>query len=87
MLTVEKLRVYESYGGDIDGWASCKASGNAGVMTDDDWYLIEELRQGLALVTAGATKEFTELLENRLKAVTVDEATRQVLKALVGQNG
>lgn len=85
MLTVEKIKVYESYGGDIDGWARCKGAGNTEAMTDGDWYLIEELRQGLTLVAFGATKEFVESVEARLKAVMADEAAYHAIKALAGK--
>jgi hypothetical protein len=49
MLTLEKLKVYTRFGGDIDGWARSRRDDGSG-MTDADWFLIEELRQALRIL-------------------------------------
>lgn len=83
MLTLDKLDLYQAFDGDIDGWArSPHGSGDAG-MTDGDWHLVDELRQGLALIASGrASKTFIAQFEQRLHAVTADEATRARLRTL-----
>ncbi|MHB1093546.1 hypothetical protein [Thiobacillus sp.] len=83
MLTLDKLKVYLRFDGDMDGWARTANGHDASGITDADWSLIEELRQGLALVAAGqASQAFAASLESRLLDTTSDETTRQALRAL-----
>lgn len=83
MLTLDKLRVYQNFDGDIDGWARASGGSDGSGITDDDWFLIEDLRQGLGLVVSGrASPAFAASLEQRLHALTADEATRQALHEL-----
>jgi len=80
MLTLEKLRVYESFNGDIDGWARTARPGNPADMTDEDWFLIDELRQALYQVAAGlASAHCQSQLEQRLLEATDGEAVRDRL--------
>jgi hypothetical protein len=83
MLTLDKLRIYRRFDGDMDGWAQTATGHDASSIADDDWFLIEELRQGLALVATGqASHTYAASLESRLLDTTADEATRQALRAL-----
>jgi hypothetical protein len=83
MLTLEKLRVYESFDGDIDGWARTARSGNPHDMTDADWFLIDELRQALHQVAAGlASSHYKAQVDKRLLDATDDEAVRERLLQL-----
>jgi hypothetical protein len=83
MLTPEKLRIYRRFGGDIDGWARASGLGDSSGMTDDDWSLIDELRQGLRIVSSGqASVEFASSVERRLLAATADDRTREQLREL-----
>lgn len=83
MLTLEKLGVYRMFDGDIDGWARSPRRSELPAMTGDDWFLIDELRQGLSLVSAGrAGCGYSAALEQRLLALTADEPTRQALREL-----
>lgn len=86
MLTTEKLAIYQSYNGDIDGWARREGHMSNAGLTDSDWYLIDELIQGMVLVSAGASKEFAESLERRIDDVTADAATRQMLRGMAFKN-
>ena len=82
MLTLQKLKIYRQFGGDIDGWARWSDHDTSG-MTDNDWSLIDELRQGLLLVASGrAAPEFQRSVEQRLLSVTPDEPTREMLRIL-----
>jgi hypothetical protein len=83
MLTLDKLKVYQRFDGDIDGWARAANVGDDSGITDGDWFLIDELRQGLALIATGqASQAFTASLESRLLDTTADGATRQALLML-----
>lgn len=83
MLSLDKVKIYAQFDGDIDGWARSARDESAAAMSDVDWYLIDELLQGLAAVKAGvATASYAEQVEQRLLASTEDEATRHCLRAL-----
>ena len=86
MLTVEKVRTYEQFDGDIDGWVRAFQGKGKSCMTDADLYLINELLMGLAAVAAGlASPSFSRQVENKVLASTADEATRVALRALVAR--
>ncbi len=83
MLTVEKLKIYEKFGGDIDGWARMSRGRDPSGMTDADWYLIDELLTGLAVAAAGsASSSFSQHVEARMHASTADGAARDALRAI-----
>ncbi len=83
MLTPEKLKIYRRFGGDVDGWARSHGRGDTSGMTDDDWYLIDELRQGLSIVSSGqASEDFARSVEHRLLESAPDERVRQELREL-----
>ena len=82
MLTLEKISTYQSFGGDADAW-SRKRSGDTAGITDADWRLIEELRQGNNLVSSGqASPEFAVTFEQRLATLVPDEQVRQAIREL-----
>ena len=84
MLTLEKLKIYRRFGGDIDGWARASSPGETSGMTDEDWSLIDELRQGMSIVSSGqASEDFAKSVERRLLASAADEWVRQELRELV----
>ena len=84
MLTVEKLNIFEKFDGDIDGWALSSIRDDKPNMTDDDWYVINDLVMGLSVVANGfASPAFSQEVESKLLTSTTDEATRDLLRALV----
>lgn len=83
MLTVAKLGIYKKFDGDIDGWARSSTGDDKSNITDNDWYLIDTLVMDLALIKGGvASPHFSQEVESKLLASTVDEATRELLHAL-----
>lgn len=83
MLTLDKLKVHQSFDGDIDAWARRTGGHDDSGMRDEDWFLIDALLQGLSLVASGkASAAYATALEQRLLAATVDDATRQALRDL-----
>jgi hypothetical protein len=84
MLTLAKLKVYRSFGGDIDGWARASRGADSAGITDEDWFLIGESQQALSMVASGrASLEFRASVEQRLIASTADEQTLQALREFV----
>ncbi|HLP98395.1 MAG TPA: hypothetical protein VK149_08115 [Sideroxyarcus sp.] len=87
MLTVDKLKTYAAFDGDIDGWARSSISPNKDVMEDADWYLINELLMGLIAVDVGNTSEtFLRDLENKINTSTADQACRDALRKLAAHH-
>lgn len=88
MLTVEKLRIYEQFDGDIDGWVLTSRGPSTTEMTDEDWYLIDELLMGLTTVKIGvASPSYAQQVEQRLLVCTSDQATRSILRSLATRRG
>jgi hypothetical protein len=83
MLTFSKLKTYQKFDGDIDGFSrACHGIDSSGI-SDDDWRTIDELRQALFLVSSGqASADFGQRVERRLHDVTADEQTRQLMRDL-----
>jgi len=88
MLTVDKLKLYEQFDGDLDGWARSSSERSGDAMTDQDWYLIDELLMSLATLEVGvASESHAQQVEQLLQACTSDQATRIALRALARRRG
>jgi hypothetical protein len=86
VITLEKLKTYEAFGGDMDGWARLSKRQDPAGMTDADWHLIDELLLGLTAVVSGlASPSYGRDVETRVWASTADEATRTALRALAAR--
>lgn len=86
MITLEKLRTYQEFDGDIDGWARASKDKGDPCMTDADWYLINELLMGLTIIgTDLASSSFVREFEAKMRASTAGEATCAALRTLVGR--
>jgi hypothetical protein len=83
MLTLAKIQTYARFRGDIDGYARARGGGDTSGITDDDWWLIDRLRQAIYLVASRqATDSFRVQTEQELQAVTADEQAREALRRL-----
>jgi hypothetical protein len=81
MLTLEKVQTYERFRGDIDGYARARGGGDTSGITDDDWSLIDRLRQAIYLVVSRqAADSFRVQTEQELLTVTADEQAREALR-------
>jgi hypothetical protein len=49
MITEDKLRIFQRYGGDIDGWTRIGDAAEHRAMSDSDWSEIEPLHHRLWL--------------------------------------
>lgn len=87
MLTLDKLRMYRRFDGDIDGYSRSRVEDRS-VITEEEWRLIDELRQALFLVRSGqAAAEFAASVERRLSSLAADDQTRQALRELADHQG
>ncbi len=67
MITQEKIKIYNSFQGDVDGWARMDSKKEKAIMNDGDWFFIDGLLQDIQLVKKGLTsKEFSDTLQRRL---------------------
>jgi hypothetical protein len=83
MITLEKLRIYEAFNGDLDGWVRSSTGDEKSFIGDADWYLIDALLTDIAAADSGrASPAFAHEVETRLATSTADDATRDALRAL-----
>lgn len=68
MITVEKIKIFNSYGGDIDGLARNSRTNDHNLITDNEWALIDNFFQDI------------ELINKRLAAQTYIDQTFTKLK-------
>ncbi len=67
MITQEKVKIYNRFQGDIDGWARRGSKKEKSIMSDVDWSLIDSLVQDIRLIQKELTsKEFSDALQIRL---------------------
>lgn len=71
MITQDKLRIFEKFGGDIDGFARGSTINERESITDRDWRFIEEILQSLLIVQSGAASAD---FEAQVRARTIDAA-------------
>jgi hypothetical protein len=80
-ITAAKVAVYRQYSGDIDGWT--RSTSRSADLNDNDWYLIDDLRQRFFLVlTRNASQSFIDRLEADLALHVPDESARSGLREL-----
>jgi hypothetical protein len=77
MITADKLRIYEKFGGDIDGFVRASVISERESITDKDWHLIAEILQSLSIVRTGlASADFEAQVQQRTINVAPDEQVR-----------
>jgi hypothetical protein len=82
MISIDKIKIFCKYQGDIDFWARSGSKKEKLIIDDNDWYIIDTLIQDMLLVRKGlSTKEFKENLDNKLKELCSDQ---EVIKQLNG---
>lgn len=83
MITQKKLRIYEKFNGDIDGFARGSSIDEQASITDQDWHLIDELQQGMTIIQSGAASaQFEAQIRQRLVDAAPDESVRERLRSL-----
>ena len=83
MISKQKLNIYNKYKGDIDAWSRSGSKKEKEVISDDEWFLIDELLQDLQLVEKGlASESFIKDFNSRLNS-NCDYETISKLKLMV----
>lgn len=84
MITIDKVKIYKRFNGDVDGWARIGTKEEKSVMNNDDWFLIEGFIQDLHLVKKRlASNTFMTSINERLKEHCDSEETIQEITELV----
>ena len=61
MLTIEKIKTYNKFGGDIDGFSRGRKTAEENLFSDNDWSLIDEFEQDVKLISNRlVSKEYRE---------------------------
>jgi hypothetical protein len=82
MISIDKIKIFRKYHGDIDFWARSGSKKEKLIINDNDWYIIDTLIQDMLFVRKGlSTKEFKEDIDNKLKEICSDQ---EVIKQLTG---
>lgn len=84
MITIDKIKIYKRFNGDIDGWARIGTNEEKSIMNDNDWFLIEGFIQDISLVKKGlASDTFMNSIRERLKENCDSEEAIQAIEELV----
>lgn len=76
VITINKIKIYERFNGDADGWARVGSKEEKSIINDEDWSLIEGFIQDINLVKKGlASETFMNSLNERLKEKCDSEQT------------
>lgn len=74
MINKKKILIYRKYDGNLDAWARIATLDEKESMSDDDWYLIDELIQDIIISKSN--------IEEILKKNTEDKETiNEILRA------
>src|SRR4051812_18575549 len=68
MITTEKIKIFNSYGGDIDGLTRNSRSNDHNLISDNEWSLIDNFFQDIELINKGlAAQTYIEQTLLKLK--------------------
>jgi hypothetical protein len=82
MITLEKLKLYNNYKGNIDYFGHAP-SRDRKIIGDDDFYIIDSLIQDLNLVLKQLTSnEYSQKVEERVIKLCDDDKTIEFLKEI-----
>jgi hypothetical protein len=68
MITIETLKIFKKYDGQIDDWSKSKKDFDKDYMNAENWYLINNYIQDLQLINNNkASLEYVNRLKNSIK--------------------
>ena len=82
MITEEKLRIFQRYGGDVDGWVRVGDEAEHRIISDADWSHIEQLRHRRLQQHHSASSEFVEQTEQLIAERVSGESAVKLLRQL-----
>jgi hypothetical protein len=76
MITLSKIRIYESFKGDIDAWTCASRDKNDESMNGDDFYEISQLLQKIHLLKNSlVSNAFADEITREIAAKSENQAT------------
>lgn len=83
MITINKIKIYQRYNGDVHGWARVGSKEEKSIMNDEDWFLIEGFIQNINLIKKGLVSDtFINSIIERLKEKCDSEETIQAIRKI-----
>jgi hypothetical protein len=83
MITIEKVKIFKHFNGDIDGWARVGTPEQQADMTDKDWSVIDGFLQDIRLVKKGlASDVYMKSIDEKLQEICDNKETIKALKEL-----
>lgn len=83
MLTIDKVKTYDKFGGDIDGWARISRKA-ANRITSEEWAQLDRLMQKLTICKRGlGSEEFCKETNLELDLISADATVREAILSLV----
>lgn len=83
MITIDKIKIYKRFNGDVDGWARIGTTEEKSIMSDGDWFLIDGFIQDLSLVKKSlASDGFMKSITQRLNENCDSDETIRAIKDL-----
>jgi len=83
VITKEKLKIYQKYGGDQDGFARMGSAEEKNLMANEDWSFIDTIVEDLTMLQNGVlSAAYAERIESQLKEACDDLETIQLFKNL-----
>lgn len=84
MITLEKLKIYKKYSGNIESWDRFGKDRDRSFLKYEEWELIDELIQNLELIENRLVSDsFKSQTLDKLKKVCDSEKTQNDLKSLI----
>lgn len=65
MINNEKILIYKKYEGNLDAWARIATCEEKKAMSDDDWYLIDDLIQNVIISRSDMIESLKRNVENK----------------------
>ena len=88
MITLEKLDIYEKYGGDIDGLIRIGSDAEKIAINDSDWWRISEVVSALLIIRRGlASDDFARRNLADIKSECENSEVFNRLEKLAKQRG
>jgi hypothetical protein len=80
MINIEKLLIYKSFNGDIDGFARLGTKLQKEILNEKEWYLIDDIIQNINIIKKGLTSvNFEKETYDKLKDNFESELSMQYL--------
>lgn len=87
MITIEKLKIFDKYKGDIDAFARVGSETEKKVITDNEWQIIASSKQDIELINKGlSSSDFNSKTISQIKSNTDKNAFDTLSKQIVGFN-